>query len=111
MRRASKRFLLCGLLLPLSLIVASGCKAPPSSDATELVVASYGGSYQEAQRKAFFEPFEKETGIKITEAEWSGEYAKLKAMVDTGQPTWDLVTAAEASVIARGAKEGILDRI
>lgn len=111
MRRASKRFLLCGLLLTLSLIVAAGCKAPPSNAANELVVASYGGSYQEAQRKAFFEPFEKETGIKIKEAEWSGEYAKLKAMVDTGQPTWDLVTAAEASVIARGAKEGILDRI
>lgn len=81
--------------------------APPR----ELVVCSYGGAFQEAQRKAFFEPFEKETGIKIKEAQWSGEYAKLKAMVDAGQPTWDLVTAAEASIIARGARDGILERI
>ena len=82
-----------------------------SSQPRELVVCSYGGAFQEAQRKAFFEPFEKETGIKIKEAQWSGEYAKLKAMVDAGQPTWDLVTAAEASIIARGARDGILERI
>lgn len=84
--------------------------APPTQP-RELVVCSYGGAFQEAQRKAFFEPFERETGIKIKEAQWSGEYAKLKAMVDAGQPTWDLVTAAEASIIARGARDGILERI
>lgn len=96
-----------------TLLVACGTEpaAPVASVPTELVVVSYGGAFQEAQRKAFFEPFEKETGIKIKEAQWSGEYAKLKAMVDSGQPTWDLVTAAEASIAARGAKEGILDRI
>lgn len=77
----------------------------------ELVVVSYGGAFQEAQRKAFYEPFEKKTGIKIKEAQWSGEYAKLKAMVDAGQPTWDLVTAAESSIIARGVADGILEPI
>lgn len=97
--------------------VMTGCAGEPTPPAaaaappTELVVVSYGGAFQEAQRKAFFEPFEKETGIKIKEAQWTGEYAKLKAMVDAGQPIWDLVTAAEASIAARGAKEGILDRI
>lgn len=100
-------------LLLLAVVLAVSCKAPTAqeSGARELVVVSYGGSFQEAQRKAFFEPFEKETGIKIKEAQWSGEYGKLKAMVAAGQPTWDLVTAAEASIIARGAKEGILERI
>jgi putative spermidine/putrescine transport system substrate-binding protein len=101
------------ILLPLWLVLAMSCKAPPqpASGTNELVVTSYGGAFQEAQRKAFFEPFEKETGIKIKEAQWSGEYGKLKAMVTAGQPIWDLVTAAEASVIARGAKEGILEPI
>lgn len=79
--------------------------------ARELVVCSYGGAFQEAQRKAFFEPFERETGIEIREAQWSGEYAKLKAMVEAGQPAWDLVTVAESSTIARGSNEGILERI
>src|SRR5689334_11493545 len=71
----------------------------PANTKRELVVCSYGGAYQEAQRKAFFEPFERETGIKVREAQWSGEYAKLKAMVESGQPTWDLVTVAEGSTI------------
>ena len=32
----------------------------------ELVVCSWGGIFEKAQRKALFDPFEKETGIKIT---------------------------------------------
>jgi putative spermidine/putrescine transport system substrate-binding protein len=85
--------------------------ASESVSAREVVVCSYGGAFQEAQRKAFFEPFEKETGIAVKEAQWSGEYGKLKAMVTAGTPTWDLVTVAEASTIARGAKEGLLEPI
>jgi len=77
----------------------------------ELVVCSYGGSFQDAQRKAFFTPFEKETGIKIVEANWSGEYAKLKAMVDSDSVTWDLVTVAEGSIIERGIIDNILEEI
>lgn len=84
------------------------CSGPKQD---ELVVCSYGGSFQEAQRKAFFEPFEKETGIKIIEANWSGEYAKLKAMVESGNVTWDLVTVAENSIIERGIVDDILDTI
>ena len=86
-----------------------GCGGNEKNTANEeLVVCSYGGSFQEAQRKAFFEPFEKETGIKVIEAQWSGEYAKLKAMVETNNPSWDLVTAAEGSIVHRGIQEGIL---
>ena len=33
--------------------------------ANELVFVGFGGSYQEGQTKALFEPFERETGIKI----------------------------------------------
>ena len=32
----------------------------------ELVFVGFGGSYQEGQTKALFEPFEKETGIKMS---------------------------------------------
>ena len=94
-------------LMILTSLTGACRKEQPSGTTTaapaarELVVCSYGGAYQEAQRKAFFEPFERETGIKIREAQWSGEYAKLKAMVEAGQPTWDLVTVAEGSTIVR----------
>ena len=34
---------------------------------SSLVITSWGGSYQDAQRKAYYQPFEKEFGIKIIE--------------------------------------------
>jgi putative spermidine/putrescine transport system substrate-binding protein len=82
-----------------------------TNNSSQVVVCSYGGSYQEAQRKAFFEPFEKETGIKVVEANWSGEYGKLKSMVMANNVQWDLVTSAEASDVIRGSNDGILAKI
>ncbi len=73
----------------------------------QLVVCSWGGAYQEAQRKAMFQPFEKETGIKITEASPT-DYGKLKAMVQSGNVEWDLVDVGDLNVIA-GAKDNLLE--
>ncbi|HEX6369806.1 MAG TPA: ABC transporter substrate-binding protein [Longimicrobium sp.] len=117
MLRLSKRAIAVGLLavglLILALVGIPRLSSPDraAGPAKELVVVSYGGAFQEAQRKAFFEPFERATGIKIIEATWSGEYAKLKTMVESGNVTWDLVTAAEGSIITRGVNDGILERI
>jgi len=94
-------------------IVFYSCKGNQKEKENVLVVVSYGGSFQEAQRKAYFEPFEKETGIKVIEANWtgSGEYAKLKAMVQTENVSWDVVTVAEASIVERGVRDNILEKI
>jgi len=64
---------------------------PPPEEAGEVVVVSWGGSYQDAQREAFFTPFEEETGIKVIE-DTSPEHGKVKAQVDSGAPEWDVVT-------------------
>ncbi len=110
-RRAFSREVPIALFL-LTALLACTAACNRSQDQTaavrELTICSYGGSFQEAQRKAFYEPFEKETGIRVREAQWSGEYAKLKAMVAAGSPAWDLVNGAESSTIIRGAREGIL---
>ncbi len=99
------------ILSLLTLFSLFSCNDDKTNKVKELVVCSYGGSFQEAQRKAFFKPFEEETGIKIREASWSGEYAKIKAMVESKNVIWDLVTAAESSIIQRGIHEGILEKI
>ena len=57
--------------------------------ANELTVVSYGGNYQDAQRKAYWEPFTRETGIRVREDSPS-DNAKLKAMVEAGNVTWDI---------------------
>src|SRR5215211_5793639 len=56
-----------------------------------ITILTFGGALAEAQRKTYFEPFTKATGIKVLEDEWGGEMAKLRAMVQSGNVTWDVI--------------------
>lgn len=55
-----------------------------------LVITSWGGSYQDAQRKAYYEPFSKEFGIEIIE-DSPASISKVMAMVKADNVTWDVV--------------------
>ena len=59
----------------------------------ELVVVPWGGSYQKAQRQAFFEPFAKQFDIKVIEDSPAGS-TKIMAMVKSGNVTWDVVAGS-----------------
>jgi putative spermidine/putrescine transport system substrate-binding protein len=63
----------------------------------EVRVAEYGGSMQEAQRTAYFEPFEKLSGIKVRYFP-GADLNKVKAMVETGTVEWDVVQLSQGSV-------------
>jgi putative spermidine/putrescine transport system substrate-binding protein len=63
---------------------------PARADKGEIVVASWGGSRTTAMRKVMFDPFEKATGIRVR-ADGPPEAAKVKAMVDSGDVTWDIL--------------------
>ena len=76
--------------------------------AEELSIMASGGAWQDAQRKAWFEPFSAETGVKIVEQEYLGDLGKVKAMVDTGNVPIDLVTVETATVL-QGCDAGILE--
>jgi putative spermidine/putrescine transport system substrate-binding protein len=55
-----------------------------------VVFASWGGSFQDAQKVAFCDPFAQETGATVVQA-GPIAYAKLRAMLESGTPTWDVV--------------------
>jgi putative spermidine/putrescine transport system substrate-binding protein len=76
----------------------------------QLTIVSWGGAYQTALRKAYFEPFAKAAGIKITEDEYSGEMAKVRAMVDSKTVSWDVVDAAGVSAWTM-CEQGLLETI
>lgn len=58
-----------------------------------LTVADPGGPYGPGYRKAFYDPFEQETGIRVTNVAREAEpTAQFKAMVDTGAYNWDVCT-------------------
>ncbi|UCI32028.1 polyamine ABC transporter substrate-binding protein [Mesorhizobium sp. B4-1-4] len=54
----------------------------------EVVVTSGGGTWEEAQKKAFFDPFTRDTGIKVVLV--PEDHAKLLASVKLGQPAADI---------------------
>ncbi len=64
----------------------------------EVRVCSWGGALQEAQRKAYFQPFEQLCGIRVIES--SGpDVVKIKAMVDTSNIEYDIGEFDRADVI------------
>lgn len=82
----------------------------PAFAADQLTIVSWGGAYQTALRKAYFGPFTKATGIKITDDEWNGEAAKIRAMVESNSVSWDVVdggTSASWALCTQGMLETI----
>ena len=84
--------------------------ATPSLAQDSVTVVSWGGAYQDSVRAAFFKPFMKETGGKIVEEEFNGEIAKIRAMVESNNVTWDVVENDSQTTMASCA-EGIVEKI
>ena len=93
-----------GLLAAASVIFFD--QSASAADPAKVVVASYGGSFQDAQTKAFFEPYAKATGAKVIGTTGTG-YAKMKAMVLSGNITWD-VASADAAAFESEVKDDLL---
>jgi len=72
----------------------------------ELVFVGFGGSYQDGQTKAFFEPFEKETGIKVIQTT-GVDIAKLRAQVQSKNVEWDLISIPDR-LRYTAVKDGLL---
>ncbi|WP_371225779.1 ABC transporter substrate-binding protein [Roseovarius sp. 2305UL8-3] len=73
----------------------------------EITIASWGGSYQDAQSKALFEPAEANTGIKVNQETYGG-MSDVRLQVSSGQVTLDIVASGSGSA-ARAAAEGLLE--
>lgn len=74
-----------------------------------LTVVNFGGANANAQKKAFYEPYEK-TGTPVVAVEYNGEQAKIKVMVDSKNVTWDAVEV-ESPDVARGCDEGLFEKL
>lgn len=61
-----------------------------SAQATKLTFCSWGGALSDLEKTALLDPFGKTRGFEVVPASPTN-YAKLKAMVEAGQPEWDLV--------------------
>ena len=63
-----------------------------SASAETMTIVSWGGAYTESQKKAYHEPWEKKSGDKIINVDKAqAGLAGLRAQVQAGNVTWDLV--------------------
>jgi putative spermidine/putrescine transport system substrate-binding protein len=86
--------------------------APCENCSNELTLVSWGGSYQDSQVKAYAEPYLKlNPGVSIIWDESSAEStAKMRAMTQAGNVTWDLIDAL-ASDNMRMCDEGLIQSV
>ena len=78
--------------------------------AGELTVVSFGGSYGKSQIEAYHKPWMAATGHRVLSEDYVGGLSEIKAQVQAGHVTWDVVSLADAEAIV-GCDEGLLEEI
>ncbi|MDB5768464.1 MAG: transporter substrate-binding protein [Collimonas fungivorans] len=98
------------LKLAGGLAVAGAFPATAFGQNKQIVVADPGGPYTAAYRKAFYDPFEKATGIRVINvAREAQPVAQLTAMVKTKNFVWDVTTLTVAQDIPILEEAGLLE--
>ncbi len=78
--------------------------------ADSITVVSWGGAYTKSQVEAYHKPWMASTGNQIVSEDYNGGLAEVKAQVEAGKVTWNLVDV-ELSDAVRGCDEGLLEPI
>lgn len=93
--------------LTIGAVLASSVAFAASHMASEMTIVSWGGAYSKSQLKAYHEPYSEKTGVTILNDDSSAEaVAKLRAMNEAGNVTWDVVDVVAADAI-RLCDEGL----
>ncbi|SIR29631.1 putative spermidine/putrescine transport system substrate-binding protein [Rhizobium sp. RU20A] len=95
------------LLLATALAAILG--AAGSASAADMVFSSWGGTTQDAQKAAWADTFTAETGINVVQ-DGPTDYGKIKAMVEAGNVTWDVVDV-EGDYAVQAGKAGLLEKL
>lgn len=105
----SRSLVLAGLsaaaILGAMTIVIETSKA---DDKKPITVVSWGGAYTRSQVEAYHKPFTAQTGIPVTNADYNGGIAEVKAQVESGNVVWDIVDM-EVGDALRACDEGLLE--
>ncbi|MGB3483436.1 MAG: ABC transporter substrate-binding protein [Mycobacterium sp.] len=101
----------------VAILALAGCSSAPTEGTgskgnggqpNSIVVAGYGGTFSDAQRAAYYEPFTAETGIGIVEAETS--IATLQSQVSTGNVQWDVMVLSTTD-LAQGTANDLFESV
>ena len=101
-----------GALMALPTYNAISQELPPCDGcADSMTIVSWGGAYSASQNNAYHKPYMALTGISVINDDSANEsVAKLRAMKEANNLTWDLVDAVAADAI-RLCDEGLAEAI
>lgn len=85
-------------------LMASGASA------RDLTIVSWGGNYQDAQKKIYFEPFAQKLGKPVLDESWDGGIGVIAAKVKAGEPNWDVVQV-ETEELELGCTDGFYEQM
>lgn len=95
------------LLATSALTLAPFAAGADGHMASEMTIVSWGGAYSASQQAAYHDPYAANTGVTIINDESSAEaVAKLRAMNEAGNVTWDVVDVVASDAI-RLCDEGL----
>lgn len=77
--------------------------------AEDMVFTSWGGTTQDAQKANWADSFTQMTKINVTQ-DGPTDYGKIKAMVESGNVTWDVVDV-EGDYAVQAGKNGLLEKL
>lgn len=78
--------------------------------ASDLTVVSWGGAYTKSQVEAYHKPWIAKSGKAIVSEDYNGGLSEIKAQVEAGNVTWDVVDV-ELSDAVRACDEGLAEEI
>ena len=99
-----------GLTKKLIAIAGASVFVSSASMAADLTVVSWGGAYTKSQVEAYHKPWMAKTGNQVVSEDYNGGLAEVKAQVDAGNVTWDLVDVEKSDAV-KGCDEGLLETI
>ena len=75
-----------------------------------ITAVSWGGAYPKSQVEAYHKPWTAATGNTVVSEDYSGGLAEVKAQVDSGSVTWDIIDVEKSDAV-RGCDEGLFMEI
>jgi putative spermidine/putrescine transport system substrate-binding protein len=92
----------------LSIVVLIPCTAVLAADT--ITVTSFGGAFSTSQIEAYQKPFMEKTGDTVNAEVYNGGLAEIRAQVQSGNVTWDVVDVEKQDLTA-GCDEGLFEEI
>lgn len=95
-------------LLALAGLLVATASCSRENDGRPLTVVGWGGSSQEAHRRAYWDSFTRTTGVRLQEDTWHGGVGVIRTRVVGGDTSWDVVQVETEDLIL-GCEEGLFE--